>query len=104
MLIILSRFTAEIIRRFLLPRRELPNRRICGYSNRFGNSGLVAIVSDGDANVYAKAQVSGQNKQAYNNCYFEFETRSQDAFFMSGDSSNKITVFEKEILKPSVSA
>lgn len=64
-----------------------------------GNSGLVAIVSDGDANVYAKAQVSGQNKQAYNNCYFEFETRSQDAFFMSGDSLNKITVFEKGDIK-----
>ncbi|WP_124100439.1 DUF5696 domain-containing protein [Ruminococcus sp. Marseille-P6503] len=64
-----------------------------------GTSGLVAVVSDGDANVYAKAQVSGQNKQSYNNCYFEFETRSQDAFFMSGDSSNKITVFEKGGIK-----
>lgn len=64
-----------------------------------GNSGFVAVVSDGDANVYAKAQVSGQNKQAYNNCYFEFETRSQDAFFMSGDNSNKITVFEKGDVK-----
>lgn len=64
-----------------------------------GNSGFVAIVSDGDANVYAKAEVSGQNKQAYNNCYFEFETRSQDAFFMSGDNSNKITVFEKNGIK-----
>ena len=64
-----------------------------------GNSGMVAIATDGDANVYAKAQVSGQNKQAYNNCYFEFETRSQDAFFMSGDNSNKITVFEKGGIK-----
>ena len=64
-----------------------------------GSSGIVAVASDGDANVYAKAQVSGQNKQAYNNCYFEFETRSMDSFFMSGDGSNKITVFEKNGIK-----
>lgn len=64
-----------------------------------GSSGIVAICSDGDSNVYARAQVSGQNKQVYNNCYFEFETRSSDAFFMSGDSSNKITVFEKDGIK-----
>lgn len=64
-----------------------------------GSSGIVAVCSDGDSNVYARAQVSGQNKQVYNNCYFEFETRSSDAFFMSGDSSNKITVFEKDNIK-----
>ena len=64
-----------------------------------GNSGIVAVASDGDSNVYAKAQVSGQNKQVYNNCYFEFETRSSDSFFMSGDNSNKITVFEKNGIK-----
>lgn len=64
-----------------------------------GSSGIVSVVSDGDSNVYAKAQVSGQNKQAYNNCYFEFETRSSDSFFMSGDNSNKITVFEKNGIK-----
>lgn len=61
-----------------------------------GKSGLVAIASDGDANVYAKAQVSGQNKQAYNSCYFEFETRSSDSFHMSGgDRGTEITVFER---------
>lgn len=61
-----------------------------------GKSGLVAIASDGDSNVYAKAQVSGQNKQAYNSCYFEFETRSSDSFHMSGgDRGTEITVFER---------
>lgn len=64
-----------------------------------GSSGIVAVVSDGDANVYAKAQVSGQNKQVYNNIYFEFETRSSDQFFMSGDSANKLNVFEKDGIK-----
>lgn len=61
-----------------------------------GKSGIVAVATDGDANVTAKAQVSGQNKQAYNSCYFEFETRGSDSFYMSGgDRSNEITVFEK---------
>ncbi|MGN0601940.1 MAG: DUF5696 domain-containing protein [Oscillospiraceae bacterium] len=65
-------------------------------ANVSGKSGIVAIASDGDANVYAKAQVSGQNKQAYNSCNFVFETRSSDSFFMSGEGSNEITVFEKD--------
>jgi hypothetical protein len=64
-----------------------------------GSSGLVSIVTEGEANVSANAQVSGQNKQAYNNCYFEFETRSSDEFFMSGTDTNKITVFEKYGIK-----
>ena len=64
-----------------------------------GNKGFVAIVTDGDANVYAKAKVSMQDNQVYNNCYFEFETKSQDSFFMSGDNSNKINVFEKGDIK-----
>ena len=64
-----------------------------------GDSGMVAVASDGDSNVYVRAQVSGQNKQVYNNCYFEFETRSSDQFFMSGDSANKLNVFEKDGIK-----
>ncbi|MBR6045120.1 MAG: hypothetical protein IKP47_05750 [Ruminococcus sp.] len=64
-----------------------------------GNNGFVAVVSDGDAFCYAKAKVSGQDSQVYNNCYFEFEVRSSDSFFMSGDNSNKINVFEKGDIK-----
>ena len=64
-----------------------------------GKSGLVMVATAGDANVFCNAQVSGQNKQAYNNCYFMFETRSTDEFFMSGTDSNKITVFEKYGIK-----
>ena len=64
-----------------------------------GNKGVVMVASDGDANVYAHAQVCGQQKQAYNNCYFEFELKSTDTFFMSGDSSTRLTVFEKGDIK-----
>ncbi len=63
-----------------------------------GSNGIVAVATDGDSNVYARAQVSGQNKQVYNSCYFEFETRSSDAFFMSG-VANKLNVFEKGDIK-----
>ena len=64
-----------------------------------GSDGLVMVASEGEANVWTNAQISGQNKQAYNNCYFMFETRSTDEFFMSGTDSNKITVFEKYGIK-----
>ncbi|MBR4554815.1 MAG: hypothetical protein IKO27_04395 [Ruminococcus sp.] len=64
-----------------------------------GKKGFVAVVTDGDAFVYAKAKVSLQDNQVYNNCYFEFETKSSDSFFMSGDNSNKINVFEKGDIK-----
>lgn len=64
-----------------------------------GNKGFVAIVSEGDANVYAKAKVSRQDNQVYNIAYFEFETKSSDSFYMSGDNSNKINVFEKDEIK-----
>ena len=65
------------------------------FANVSGKSGIVAIASDGDANCYVQAQVSGQNKQAYNSANFIFETRSQDSFFMSGEGSNEMTVFER---------
>lgn len=64
-----------------------------------GDEGLVMIATEGNANVYANAQISGQNKQAYNSCWFMFETRSTDEFFMSGTDQNKITVFEKYGIK-----
>lgn len=64
-----------------------------------GNTGLVAIATDGDANATVKAQVSKQNKQAFNNVYFEFDLRSSDTFYMGGTDGTKITVFEKGGIK-----
>ncbi len=60
-----------------------------------GNDGLVMIATDGDANANVCAQVCGQNNQSYNTTYFSFELRSSDTYYMSGDSGNKLTVFEK---------
>lgn len=64
-----------------------------------GNSGLVEIAASGEANCFAKANVCGQNNQTYNTCYFQFELRSSDSFYMSGDNNDQITVFEKGKIK-----
>lgn len=64
-----------------------------------GSSALMAVASEGEGNVTANAQISGQNNQAYNSFWFEFTARSQDSFFMSGEGSNEITVFEKDNIK-----
>lgn len=68
-----------------------------------GDDGFVAIATEGDANVYAKAKVSMQDSQVYNSCNFEFVVKSTDEFFLSGDQSNRMKVFEKgEIKTPRV--
>lgn len=59
-----------------------------------GNKGLVAVATSGDSNVTVNAQVSGQNNQTYNNVYFEFEVRSSDDFYLSGET-NPLKVFQK---------
>ena len=64
-----------------------------------GSDGLVMIATEGDSFVYCNAQVTGQNKQAYNKVNFTFTARSTDQFYMSGDSTNRLTVFEKGSIK-----
>ena len=58
-----------------------------------GNKALVAVATSGDANVSVNAQVSGQNNQTYNNVYFEFEVRTSDDFYLSGES-DPLKVFQ----------
>lgn len=60
------------------------------------NNGLVMIASDGDtfANVNANVSYSKSDNSWYNNCYFSFTLRSNDNYYMTGDSS-AIMVFEK---------
>lgn len=58
-----------------------------------GNSGLVGVATSGDSNVEVNAQVSGQNNQTYNNVYFQFEVRSSDDFYLSGEA-NPLKVFQ----------
>lgn len=64
-----------------------------------GNTGLVAIATDGDANASVNAQVSKQNKQAFNSVYFKFNLRGKDDYYMGGTDGTRITVFEKGDIK-----
>ena len=59
-----------------------------------GNKALVAVATSGDANVSVNAQVSGQNNQTYNNVYFDFEVRTSDDFYLSGES-DPLKVFQE---------
>lgn len=61
-----------------------------------GNNGLVMIASEGDTFAAANASVaySKTENSWYNNCYFSFTVRSNDNYYMTGDSS-AIIVFEK---------
>ncbi len=59
-----------------------------------GKKALVAVATSGDANVSVNAQVNGQNKQTYNNVYFEFEVRTSDDFYLSGES-DPLKVFQE---------
>lgn len=67
-----------------------------------GNSGMMVVADKGDTCATINAYVAGQNKTSYNCCYFDFELRTSDKFYMGGDS-NALTVFEKRgILVPEV--
>ncbi|MBR5682545.1 MAG: hypothetical protein IKW96_04565 [Ruminococcus sp.] len=60
-----------------------------------GGNALLAVAAKGDSNAYITANVSGQSKSRYNICNFTFILRGTDTFYMSGNSHDKYTVFEK---------
>lgn len=61
-----------------------------------GSNGLVMIASEGETFATANASVSYAKNDAssYNNCYFTFTIRSNDNYYMTGDSAT-IIVFEE---------
>ena len=61
-----------------------------------GSNGLVMIASDGETFATANASVSysKNDSSSYNNCYFNFTLRSNDNYYMTGDSAT-IIVFEQ---------
>ncbi|MDE6425949.1 MAG: hypothetical protein K2K89_07410 [Ruminococcus sp.] len=58
------------------------------------NNALLAIASQGDSDAYISANVSGQSGSNYNTCNFTFILRNTDNYYMSGDSTERLTVFE----------
>ena len=64
-----------------------------------GDNGMMVVCSEGDSNAKLKASVSGLSKSSYNLCSFEFTLRSTDSYYMSGDNTTTLTVFEEGDIK-----
>ena len=58
------------------------------------DNAMLVVASKGDSNAYLSAQVSKQSNSSYNLCNFTFILRGTDTFYMSGNNSDKLTVFE----------
>ncbi|MBR6386033.1 MAG: hypothetical protein IKS03_07965 [Ruminococcus sp.] len=63
------------------------------------DNAMLVIASKGDSNAYLTTQVSRQSNSTYNLCSFTFMLRNTDTFYMSGNNSDKITVFERGDIK-----
>ena len=63
------------------------------------DNAMLVIASKGDSNAYLSAQVSKQSNSTYNLCSFTFMLRGTDTFYMSGNTSDKLTVFESGGIK-----
>jgi hypothetical protein len=63
-----------------------------------GNA-MLAVAAKGDSNAYLTANVSEQSRSSYNICNFTFILRGTDSFYMSGNSHDKYTVFERGAIK-----
>ncbi len=54
------------------------------------NNALIAVASKGDSNAFITAETFGN----YNTCSFTFVLRNTDTYYMSGKSTERLTVFE----------
>lgn len=63
------------------------------------DNAMLVVASKGDSNAYISAQVSKQSNSSYNLCNFTFILRGTDTFYMSGNNSDKLTVFENGDIK-----
>lgn len=63
------------------------------------DSAMMVVCTEGDSNVKLLASVSGQSNSSYNTCGFEFVVRDSDTYYMSGDSSTALTMFEDGDIK-----
>ena len=65
------------------------------------NHGFMALCKSGDTCASVNASVSDQNATGYNTCWFEFQVRTEDTYYMG---NRKLTVFEAgEIKQPTLS-
>lgn len=64
-----------------------------------GDSAMMVVCTEGDSNAKLLASVSGQSNSSYNTCGFEFVVRDSDTYYMSGDNSTALTMFEDGDIK-----
>lgn len=56
------------------------------------NNAMLAIASKGDANAFITAEVA--ENSGYNTCHFTFVLRNTDTYYMAGNNTERLTVFE----------
>lgn len=56
------------------------------------NNAMLAVASKGDSNAFITAEIPEQS--GYNTCNFTFVLRNTDTYYMSGNSTERLTVFE----------
>lgn len=64
-----------------------------------GDNAMMVVCAEGDSNAKLKASTNAQSKSSYNICSFEFTLRSTDSYYMSGDNTTTLTVFEEGDIK-----
>jgi hypothetical protein len=57
------------------------------------DNAMLVVASKGDSNAVLNASVSEQSNSSYNLCNFTFVLRNTDTFYMSGNSTEELTVF-----------
>ena len=60
-----------------------------------GDNAMMVVCTEGDSNAKLTASVSGQSESSFNICGFDFTVRDSDTYYMSGDNSTALTVFNK---------
>ena len=58
------------------------------------DNAMLVVASKGDSNAILNASVSKQSNSSYNLCNFTFVLRNTDTYYMSGNATEELTVFE----------
>lgn len=64
-----------------------------------GENAMMVVCTEGDSNARLLSSVSRQSNSSYNTCGFEFVVRDSDTYYMSGDNSTALTMFEDGDIK-----
>lgn len=63
-----------------------------------GDNAFLAVITEGDSYAKVNASVSVQSTTSYNSCWFSFDCRTQDTFYM-GSNNKELSVYEAGDIK-----